>query len=353
MQIDTLIIGYVPLTDNLGKKPREIRDDSYFKELIQQFDLGVLHYASHDDWKLKIDEVDPLIIIYLGTEYNAEEVKRYKNDALIYVADGASSVFSRKSESEEKKERHKIIFSEIEGLIQKIRDDGNEEVETIRKFSAMSYNDMYEIIKKAIIGDNEELRAKAWGLLMDNNVHKNFVWMRVQFMAEVWEHADGKKREELMCMSMERHIDQGTARKMDNFIDEDGLEYHQYMFLDPLGNDSNHVRRLPFGKKGQEKYAYENLLEKNEIPTNYLRVQVEANSLRKQWDDYLASECVNVRRVLEEWGLDPNKSKKELKVVPWNEDDDVNEPLTEREVGSLKRFLQKYSQDAIGSILKD
>ncbi len=117
---------------------------------------------------------------------------------------------------------------------------------------------------------------------------------------------------------------------MDNFTDEDGLEYHQYMFLDPLGGDANHIRRLPFATKGQDRYAYENLLEKNEIPTNYLRVQVEANSLRKQWDDYLASECEKVKKVLEEWKKDSSKSKKELGVVPWNEGDSVDDPLTDR-----------------------
>jgi hypothetical protein len=115
------------------------------------------------------------------------------------------------------------------------------------------------------------------------------------------------------------------------------------MFLDPLGYDTNHIRRLPFATKDQERYAYENLLEKNEIPTNYLRVQVEANSVRKQWDDYLASECVKVRRVLEVWKKDPSKSKKELGVIPWNKDDDVDESLTERELASLKNFLKKHA----------
>lgn len=141
---------------------------------------------------------------------------------------------------------------------------------------------------------------------------------------------------------MEKHIDQDTARKIDNFIDDEGLEYHQYMFLDPLGNDANHIRRLPFGKKGQEKYAYENLLEKNEIPTNYLRVQVEASSLRKQWDDYIASECEKVQKVLDEWEKDKTKGKKELGVGTWHEDDNPDEPLKEKEVEWLKNFLNKH-----------
>lgn len=169
-------------------------------------------------------------------------------------------------------------------------------------------------------------------------------------MAELWEHAKGKDLEKLMLMSMERHIDQGTARQMDNFTDSDGQEYYQYMFIDPIGNDTNHIRRLPFATQEQDRYAYEDLLEKNEIPTNYLRVQVEANSLRKQWDDYLAGECVKVKRVLEEWKKEPNKSKKELGVMPWEEADSADDPLTERELQSMKNFLEKHDESGFDCI---
>jgi hypothetical protein len=348
MEINTLIIGYVPITDTTGKKPRELRDHNYFKELLSSYDLGTIHHSNQTpaNWQAKIDEVNPLIILYLGGEYYAQEVKKYKGDALMYLADDAGSVFYRKAEIEEKKEKHKKIFTEIESIVKKIRNDGEKEVEGIRKFSAMSYNDMYKMLQKAISSDDEDLRKKAWDLLFgEGEKHKDFIWMRVQMMAEVWEHSKGKRLEELMLMSMERHIDQGTARKMDNFTDEDGLEYYQYMFLDPLGGDANHIRRLPFATKEQDRYAYENLLEKNEIPTNYLRVQVEANSVRKHWDDYLTSESAKVKKVLEEWKKDSSKSKKELGVVPWNEGDSVDDPLTERELSSMKRFLKKHSQD--------
>ncbi|PIR97056.1 MAG: hypothetical protein COT91_03495 [Candidatus Doudnabacteria bacterium CG10_big_fil_rev_8_21_14_0_10_41_10] len=122
------------------------------------------------------------------------------------------------------------------------------------------------------------------------------------------------------------------------------------MFLDPFGCDTNHIRRLPFAIKNQDRYAYEALLEKNEIPTNYLRIQVEANAVRKQWDDYLASECVKVKKVLEDWKKDPSKSKKELHVVPWNSEDSNEEPLTERELDSMKNFLKKHDLPAYESV---
>ncbi len=343
MQIDTLIIGYVPLSDTTGKKPREIRDDKYYKELFSAFDFGTVHYATRQDYKTKIDEINPLVIVSLGGEYYAEEVSRYKKNSLLYATDDAGSIFYRKAEAEEKKAKQRKTFEEIASIIQKIRNDGEEELANIRKFAGMSYNDMYKMITKAIISDDEKLKKSAWDLLWGpGEKHSNFIWMRVQIMAEVWEHSKGKDLEKLMLMSMERHIDQGTAREMDNFIDADGQEYYQYMFLDPIGNDTNHIRRLPFATDNHDRYAYENLLEKNEIPTNYLRIQVEANSLRKQWDDYLASECVKVKKVLEEWKRDPSKSKKELGVVPWEKTDNVDDPLTERELQSMKNFLEKH-----------
>lgn len=59
-------------------------------------------------------------------------------------------------------------------------------------------------------------------------------------------------------------------------------------------------------------------------------------------EKYLKIECEKVARVLEAWKEDPKQSRKELGVVPWNEWDDVNEPLTERELQSLQNFIKKY-----------
>ena len=354
MQIDTLIIGHIPLTNTTSKKAREVRDDKYYRELLSGFDLGTVHFASHEDWRLKIGEINPLVIIALGGSHFADEVKQHKGDSLLYAVDDAGSIFYRKAEIEKKKAKHQKVFGEIAGIIKKIRDDGEDELAKVRHFASMSYKDMYKMVQKAIISDDENLRKQAWDLLFgEGEKHEDFIWMRVQLMAEVWEHAKGENLEQLMLMSMERHIDQGTARKMDNFTDADGLEYHQYMFIDPLGNDLNHIRRLPFATKGQDRYAYENLLEKNEIPTNYLRVQVEANSLRKQWDDYLAGECEKVLRVLKIWKENPKTRKKDLGVVPWNEDDTDGNPLTEQELSSMKNFLKKYYSGPYETLFQD
>ncbi len=65
MEINTLIIGYNPLTDTTGKTSSQIRNNNYTKELINSFDLGTVHFALHTNWKEKIDEINPLIIINL------------------------------------------------------------------------------------------------------------------------------------------------------------------------------------------------------------------------------------------------------------------------------------------------
>jgi len=113
MQIDTLIIGYVPLSDTTGKKPREIRDDKYYKELFSAFDLGTVHYASRQDYKTKIDEINPLVVVSLGGDYYAEEVNQYKKDSLLYATDDAGSIFYRKADVEEKKAKQRKTFEEI------------------------------------------------------------------------------------------------------------------------------------------------------------------------------------------------------------------------------------------------
>lgn len=341
MNPKTLIIDFVP--EAKKETPSFLRNKKYAEDLLNSHDLGEVIVCGSDTYKDLLAVHNPFIII-VAYEYIAQEIKTLKPDALVYLTVSTHSIFSKKAEMEEKKEKQKKVFKEIQGIINKIRESSDEERQSIRKFAAMDYNDMYKMIQKALISEDDNLRKQAWDLLFgEGEKHKDFIWMRVQLMAEIWEHAKGETLEQLMLMSMERHIDQGTARKMDNFTDLDGLEYHQYMFLDPLGNDTKHIRRLPFATKGQDRYAYENLLEKNEIPTNYLRIQVEANSLRKQWDDYLAGECEKVKKVLEEWNKDPSKSKKELGVVPWNETDSPNDPLTEKEFNSLRGFFERYN----------
>lgn len=343
MPIVTLVIGYVPLTDTAGKKPRQIRENAYMKELFAEFDFGEVHYSSLTDWKTKADEINPLFIILLGNDYYGHEVHAYKKDALLYASYDAGQIFYRKAEVGEKKAKQHKAFTEIAGLIKKAREDGEKEIESMRKFATMSYNDWYEMIKKALISDDKTLHDQAWELLFGKNVHGDFVWMRVQFLADTWEHADGKGKEELMCMAMEQHVTEGMARKLEEFTDTDGQKYHQYMFCDFQGYDLNYIRRIPFGEKGQDKYAYEALISE-ETPKNFVRVMLEAGEMRKRKEEYFAHEVAKMTKVLTAWKADPAKSKRELRVAAWREEDSDEDPLTERELGSLKRFLHEHDQ---------
>jgi hypothetical protein len=288
MNIATLIIGYEPPIDTAGKRAPQIRNGAYFKEILAKFDFGELHFANLDNWQTKITDINPLFAIVLGGDWYAEQVKDFKSDVLVYVSHAPSQIFHRKAEIEEKKAEQHKTFTEIAGLIQTAREKGEKEIEAMRKFSAMSYKDLYELIKQGLISDRKELHDSAWELVFgEGERHSNLIWMRVQFLAETWERSDGKSKEELMCLAMDHHVLNGLARKLDVFTDENGQQYHQYMFCNYWGQDINYVRRIPFGEKKQDKWAYEAMLEKFETPANFVRVMMEASELNKQREEFL------------------------------------------------------------------
>lgn len=350
MQLNTLIIGYVPITDLTTARGRAVKADQYFKELVSGFDLGTVHYASREDWKVKVDETSPIVIISLGGDWYAQEVKEYKKDAALYAAEHPNGVFNRKAEVEEKKAKNIKIFTEIAGILKQIRDEGEEQLKVVRKFSAMSYKDVYDMLVQMIISDNEEAKQKAWELLTSNDVHSNFIWMRAQMMMEAWQHADGKGKEQFLCMSMDQHIENGMARKMDDFTDEDGQRYHQYMFCDLFGCDLNYIRRIPFGTKGQDKYNYQAILDKYETP-NGLQMNLEAGQMKSKKKEYFKTESEKVLRVLTAWKENHELSKKELGVVPWEEGDSTDDSLTERELRSMKNFLEEHDKTGFDALL--
>lgn len=344
MEINTLIIGYVPLTDITGKTSSQIRNNNYTKELINAFNLGTVHFANHSNWKDKVDEVNPLVIISLCGDYFTQEVKNYKGDVLLYSAHDAGTIFHRKAEIKEKKEKNLRIFKEAEKIIEGVRNKGEKEVETIRKYSAMSYNDIYDMLKKAIISDNKDLVKNAWELLNDNNAHRNFVWMRVQLLTEIWQHCDGKGREEFLCNAMSQHVDNGMAYKMDDFVDEEGQKFHQYMFTDFDGRSLDYIRRVPYGEKKQDKFAYENILTKYETP-NGLQVMLEAGQMKSKKEEYIQNEVQKVYTILSKWKENSSLSKKELMVAPWNPEDSEDDSLTEREITAIKNYLKRLNND--------
>lgn len=337
MNPKTFLVDFAPAI--WKETPSQLQRKEYVDELLKKYDLGEVIFITLAECKERgaLEKPDIIICCY---EYYAREIKEVIPEAVLYVAEGVSGVFSRKAEIEEKMEKNRKIFEDAADTVQRIREATDEEREQMRKFHAMSYSELYKMIQQAIISDNEDLRKKAWDLLWGpGEKNSNIIWMRVQMMAEVWEGSKGKNLEQLMLMSMERHIDFGLARKMDNFVDADGQEYHQYMFLDPFGYDMNHIRRLPFASKDQERYSYEALLEKNEIPKNYMRVQLEANQFKKEVDDYRASEREKIHKVLETYEKDHELGRRELGVASGPEYDET--PLTENEVVYLKQLAER------------
>jgi hypothetical protein len=79
-------------------------------------------------------------------------------------------------------------------------------------------------------------------------------------------------------------------------------------------------------------------------------VILEANQLKDQKEKYFKNEAEKVAKVLKAWKENSKLSKKELGVKPWEEKDSDENPLTERELDSMKRFLNKYNQTAHESI---
>lgn len=281
----------VILIDFYTPKPKEtapeIRNREYAKEVLSKYNLGELIQCKWSEFNDLLKIHDPFFIISTN-EYEAEQIKTIKPDAMVYVIDSVNSVFYRKAEIEEKKKKQAKVFKEIERLVDKIRNSTEEENKSVRKFASMDYKQMYDMIKKALISEDEKLKKQAWDLFWGpGEKHSNFIWMRVQMMAEVWEHSTGENLEKLMLMSMERHLEFGNVRQMENFTDLDGKKYYQYMFLDPYGQDMNYIRRLPFAHKDQSRISYENLLESLGIPTNFLRLQLEANSVKDEWEKHL------------------------------------------------------------------
>lgn len=283
--IHTVIIGFTPLADTFQAKPRQIRDNEYFTKLIAEYDIGEVHYTEHENYRDILDKVNPFFIVTFS-EVEAHSIKEYKKDAFLYVIDSPGSVFSRKATAATKQERHIKVFKEIQTLIQEFLKDDPKGEKAIRKYASMGYKETYDMLIQMIISDNETARKQAWELLMNNDGHPSFLWMRAQLIGEVWSNADGKGKEEFLCLAMKQHIDNGFASELGDFTDEDGQVYHQYMFHYIDGSEANYIRRIPVGYKGQGKYEYEALLNKYETPIGP-QMMLEAGQLEKKREEIL------------------------------------------------------------------
>jgi len=289
MQIKTLIVGYKPLMEDGEKhKPSEIRADNYFKNLLKKFNLGEISFTGYNDYKSSIDQLDPILCIVLG-DYTAEQIKAYKKDILLYVTYSPAEIFHRKKEQEKRKKEQEKTFKEIEGLIQMIQEKGKDGLSSARAFAAMNYEEMYKLIKQCITSDKPNLQKQAWDLINRNDVHSQFIWMRANLIADCWKVADAKSKEEFLTLAMKQYIDEGYARQLDNFTDQDGIEYKQYMFLSPNSKDLNYIRRIPIATKDMDTWAYESLLDQYDTPKS-AGMLVEVGKAKKIFKEHKTKE---------------------------------------------------------------
>lgn len=246
---------------------------------MSNYDLGEVHFSTFEDAASKLSELNPYVAIVFN-EDTARQVKAMKEDVFVYIANDPGRIFYRKAESEAKQEKQRQLFADVSRMVQKLRMEDEKGHEAARMFAAMDYNAMYSMIKRAIVGDNQDLAKQAWALLLDNNGHKDFLWMRVQIMVEAWEAADGPGKEKFLCMVMQDYIDEGFARPLPDFVDIDGAVYRQYMFCYLDGSDANYIRRIPYAQQGQRGTAYDAILSKYETP-NGVRMLFEFGRARK------------------------------------------------------------------------
>lgn len=333
----TLIIGFEPLSGDLtGQKPRAIKLNKYLENLIKSYDLGEVHYVSRPKYREVIHEINPLLAITFD-EFTAEEVRDVKNDVALYITDYPTTIFYRKAEIEEKQVKQDRVLKEVEYMIKRARDEGDE---AIRKFASMSYNDMYKMIQMGIISEDKELSRKSWDLL-NNGKHQDFIWMRAQLVVDCWIAADAKGKYDLLMHAMDDHVKTGFAYEMDRFTDLEGIEYRQYEFMFPDGERMKEIRRIPIPSKGMSKSDYEAILMRYDT-SNGARMLIEVGQVKAKFKEYTDPESEKIYNVLKSWKEDPTKTMKELNVIT-QEGQMLDVPLPESGVVAFKKLLKKWS----------
>jgi hypothetical protein len=282
MTIRIIIVGYEPPSDLSALKPRDRRNAEYFNSVLQEHNLGEVHFATYQDYREKLDALNPMIAVTFD-ETTAGNVRGHKNDIFIYVVDTPSSIFYRKAEVESRQEKHQKIFKEIAGLIQKIVEDGEEKAESARKYAAMTFQDKYDMVVQMLISDDEKTRRLGFEFINRNDIDRDFIWIRAKLVTDLWQNADAKGRQGFMEATMQGHLNSGFAHQMENFIDDDGQVYKQYMFHDVRGEDVNEIHLIPVASPGMGKYDYETLANKYRNLVGS-RANLEAGLWKKERD---------------------------------------------------------------------
>lgn len=282
--IKTLIVGYEPPPDLTVLKPCARRNAEYFTTFLNEFDLGELHFATHQNFREKTDVLDPMIVIVFDSSM-AREVRDYKKDMFVYVTDSPRTIFSRRTEVESRQEKQRKIFNDAAGLIRQILDEGEEKMVAARRYAAMSFQNKYDMVVQMLISDDEKIRNMGRELINRNDIDPDFIWIRAKLIADLWQNADAKGRQEFTEAAIQGHVENGVAHQMEDFTDADGQVYKQFMFYNMYGKDVNEIRRVPVATPGMGKYDYEALFGKHKNPIGS-RADLEAGIWKTERDTH-------------------------------------------------------------------
>lgn len=119
-----------------------------------------------------------------------------------------------------------------------------------------SFDDFYKMCKSVMIHGTKEQTDKLWKVMQKGK--GDWVWARVGLIAEAYDGADAKGKEEFCLMAIERHLKSGNAKLLKEvFIDpETGIKHRQYKFTNGL------LYRVPYATEGMDKSTYQTALNK-------------------------------------------------------------------------------------------
>lgn len=120
-----------------------------------------------------------------------------------------------------------------------------------------SFDEVYKSVVHVLLNGTKEQQAQVWKLL--NEGKGEWVWMKMKVITDAYSSADAKGKEEFSLIAMEKHLETGSAIKLEEtFTDpETGIVYRQYKFKNGL------IYRIPIATDGMDKYGYDRALNKH------------------------------------------------------------------------------------------
>lgn len=247
----TLIIGRSPITPPEGREtPAKRRAREHFRALLEEFDLGEVEFADEEGCRDAIAARKPFVVFTFSGSL-AEELSRGA-DFFLYLLERPETAQRMKRQDEERKK-----FEEAARLIAEIEKDPASE-KAARWYAGIGYKEKYWMIKDALVSDKPELVEKAWKTL--NMGHGDWPWIRVNLLVDIWKECDAEGRERYVTIPMERRVKEGTAERIEDVTDNEGVRYKRYRIKNPEAMEGLEVYRIPVATKDMTKERYEDLL---------------------------------------------------------------------------------------------